>query len=911
MQVLNRRWRIGRCRAGVWALLTFLGCLADVKGADTVAPALPVAPPAIVVDGSINLTWAANHSAYWRERGVDGFIVYGLDSVFHAPEAEKELGESPLLREIRVAQQRLRVAGLGRNFFHWDIGNAWVSENQPRESLRTQAGQAARFARDAGLQGVAIDLPRDGAALLNRAQATTYTPTALEERRQQLHETGLRIVRALLGGHPHGEIMLLAEAPLNAGRDWWALVEGMLAGPDAAPVPLHFVDRSSRTLDRPLDYQDRREALQQHAQLALTDKGLEDWNRHGAPGFNLSLFENGERGVAAAHSLESARLLSLAAATFSHHYVLVNSPPGGLWEVTDTRAERYEDFQQDVPVEATPPLLPLAHQINLNTPVSRLKRIGPYHDEDGAPVFVFQSHEGAAVLFWGGLAAPTKLPSRAAMVEQWNPGQARTRSLVPEDGYIVLPPHKAPLLVRGLPVGDWSLPAALVLQPEKPFRAQDDTNFLSLAIRNPLTVPLEADVSLWAPEGIGTGRQTVSVNMAPGAAHHVEREIHGDWSAGDQLDFRLVLTQPGRGILTRRFPISVAPDRLWQRHLPAEVSAAPAVLEISSDTSLMALLSGNRYVTAFDAHGTLAWEYDHGVAGGLQTLPLIGAGGKRLALVSGNGAILLLDHRGKAVTVPAPTEAEHGQPIAYWNHQQSAAPYFLTLRDGKTLTARDTEGTPVWEKSWQEGPTLLPPQHPMNTRGLPPPPLILFFPNAAKPALERLGRSGETQWRFEAPDTSRWDALLFYGKEGWQIGLWDRSEQLLILEATTGQATTRRLSVLEDHASPYRMQPVPAEGQVRLMLQSKAHDGVLTLDQRFRKATTTLIPRSDHIRAYSQHGRVMLWGLRGTRPVGLLPRWDDSPLGKAPTSLQTRVPGPTPELHLYIVGGTEIRVLAP
>ena len=698
-------------------MLMFLGVVPAAANAPPGQGAPPGGgpPPAVMPEGllcaPVNLTWAADHAAYWREMGFGGFMVQGLfqrldaDLPSQGDAGATSAQEAPLTREIRNANQRLSNHGISGNFLYLEIApeEAWFTDRDLTRAAIARFRAAGALCRGAGLRGIALDTRSAGMLYDWQWDGYDLTTQSRETIRAAVRGFGRRALRAFIEAHPETELIIIADDLPGAGPLWFDLFEGLVESVGAADtIPLHLLLRESCRETRP---QALREIAHRAHRLALSRLSAPSqaiWRRQGAVGLGMApLGYEGERPVAH-YSWEAFRLQAHAVKTCSEGYAWVDAPVGGWWRITVDEMIDYLGLYQGFPagVVETLPLLPDFECYTPKTLLDGLVRVGemPVGMFGGATGMVFRDGESAAVLFWDGPEGE-EWPENAQGMSVTEPITGVLHALDAGESDIALG-LEGPALIRGAPADPLLLEAGLWMRLEEPFSAERTRAGLTFGFANRTNTPVSGRLELVPPTGYGIGAGTFRVKAEPGATAAFQRTVQGIFQAGDAPEFRLLLVTSDGKTLTRRFQFHVAPALRWSAPVDSIPAAPPALVSTPPQSPWrMVTVDQSGEAVCRDDTGEAVWRRQFRGRFYAPPLTLRSPGGAPLiALIDHRGIVRFLDMSGNPVhVVELGGPCSTGHAIAA-NLFEQAHDVMLVLRDDRRLACLSVDAErPIWE----------------------------------------------------------------------------------------------------------------------------------------------------------------------------------------------------------------------
>lgn len=610
-------------------------------------PPLPPTLPETLLAAPVNLTWAANHAGLFRSRGIHGFVAHGLAGEIPADPAVAPLRlmDAALRREVRAAVARLKEAGIPHHFLRIALHpeEAWFSDPEAASAALRYFQAAGAFCRETGLAGLALD---------TQSQSPIHHPRwdgyPLEERgaarvRAGARRFGSQSLRAFIREYPEADILIIADDLEAAGPLWFEYFAGLVEAPGAAEtVRLHVVPRASARRSAPEDLRRTRGEFQTWLDDRLPPEVARHWRATGGLAHAVApLGYAGETPVAylppaAAHTQFAAALL------LSDRFVWVDAPEGGWWPVPEEDAVRYAHLLQDGPaaVGAVRPLHPLWARYTFESPLRELTRVGAWPDAPGG-IDVLSGARGAAALFWEGLTAPLRVPNRFATVLVTDLAEGTREELFPREGGITVPAGRGPLLIDGLPHGDWTVPAGLWIAAE----SMPDTGQRGMRLRygwrNATGQPMAGALGLEVPPRYGAGAALEAFELAPGGAVSQPGQVLGRLLLDEPLALRVTLTLPGDRVLGREMAFPVGPAARWSAALDGSAALGPPTVytNAAGRTRVLAGSAGGD-VRVLEADGTPVWTW--------RGRSPLAAAPTPMLLTTGRPGVLAVDQRGRA-----------------------------------------------------------------------------------------------------------------------------------------------------------------------------------------------------------------------------------------------------------------------
>ncbi|MFA7693285.1 MAG: PQQ-binding-like beta-propeller repeat protein [Candidatus Hydrogenedentales bacterium] len=667
-------------------------------------------PALSLLDAPINATWAANTAEDWKDQGFRGFLFQGiLDDLRLFPSEEERLQElrkerdsfpwsgdegnttvlkakprldaapmatmeqivpahwDALGREIRSACNRLKAAGLDRNFVRVSLApdNLWFTDPALLSIAERRFQMLGEFCQRVGLRGIALDI-QSGSLIYDYRWDGYKAETTPETLAHSAYTFGLRVLRAFISACPSGEILLLMEELGGARPLSYDFMEGALASPGAADTirisvasiasaPLqpqsyyrHYPHKASRFLSRRASHGEKGGALSASQVLFAFEP----------------IYYEGDIPTAR-YALDDYLTALHRAAFHGGAYMLIRAPEGGWWHTPPDLVDQYEDLQQRgaARVRFYPPVPRSVDAYAPRLVFAEAVKIGNLRLAD-AEAAVLKGESGASVMLWSGLDKELRLSERSSVVTAMQPITGEERHFMPRDGSITIPPLSGPVLLEGLPLRAYALPAAMHLVLRQPISGGVSHTELTATLMNPLAAAMRGSLTLASSAQYALGQSTFLVNLAPGADEHFRRTLRGISRFGSRPEFRISLSIAADPVLTRDFPFYVAPEEAYTQWGDAPLLAAPAVLpdagQDAHDDALLFICDGRGKLMCLDAlTGACLWY--RRLTGSFSQDPVLikdSSGSSSVAVVSDQGRLRLYDPQGK-------------EKLLLWSEEQS------------------------------------------------------------------------------------------------------------------------------------------------------------------------------------------------------------------------------------------------
>ena len=660
----------------------------------------------------VNATWAANNASYWRGKGFGGFLLTGItesavsalaaDGAAPADAAAAESSLLPLIREVRLARERLSDSGLADNFLYWDfarVNAAFASRAAATSAVETMR-VAACLCAAMGLKGIAIDSASSSGFYDYRWDGYAYddyTPAELESRARRL---GRSLARAVLLELPGAEILFITDGWGVSGALWLPLFEGLIEGSamdEASTICLltreSFSARSAADL--------RRVANETRAILdnRFEPEQRERWRRKGCVSLGLSplSFDAASQRPVAAVDPAGFRNLVAAAKSLSDKYIWIQSAGSSWWQLTQQEVDTYSQLLQNGAAAAsqTKPVVENLEAYTLGMPYDDWRRVGPLPGFS-VPAEVYVMETGASLVFWAGAAGGITLPVGEITPVIQNLATGEDAGATPESGIVAVPAGDAPLLVTGLPARPWVVEAGLSVElleaptPGKPVAK------VACRFENAGTVAIRGTIDLLAPADFSVNPASLPFQLAEGDAVEATVNVKGKFKLDSAMTATVSLTVAGGGITTRVLEIQACPDTVWEYALDGDAAGNLVAVDIdgTGPAEVVASTSAGE-VVCLKADGGEAWKRRFST--GFTARPaagLLASGAAAVAVVDNLGCLRLLNGAGE-VSWERVLDRSWLPPFFADVDEFAGQELVLPSADGR-VTALDPGGNEVW-----------------------------------------------------------------------------------------------------------------------------------------------------------------------------------------------------------------------
>jgi hypothetical protein len=649
--------------------------------------------PRVLLASPVNLTWAANNSSYFRDKGIDGFLLRGILEYWaalpDAPEGEEPLHDwQPLIEELRLARTRLEEEGGNRFFLHLDAAPEapWFLDPHRRDAVTKVFATAGNICQRSGLTGLALDLR--ASPFLFFPQWDGYPLDASLRAAAGARELARRAMRDFYGSCPDGELVVLCPPLASAGPLMFDFIAGLCESVGAAEaLRQYYIFPQRAALQTPIQRSQIDQFLQQRVGTP--------WQSTGHIGFSAQPLARDEGGVVNLMTAPDFARAKAYLQVYSDGYTLINDPMAAWWSVPEDQVAQYQHLHQagDARIVARREAPAWAEGWTGRLPFEGFQRIGPLDRDEGAGI-VFSSELGSAVFFPAGTRSSIRLEGRVqpVYVSRAETGFTQRDVAPSRDGVVELPTFDQPVLVDGLPVRDWLLPACFFFEVDTPFRARGGSGDGSLrklatfGLNNASTLSLEGRLEVVAGPGFSVGPATFDINLAPGETVHFERYVQGVPHLGETARFDLVWLTALGAEAVRSFAFPVRPAAHLEQPLDGPGDIPPVLLGEQ-------LLVGSAYgdVQSLDP----AWSYLHRFAAlvALQAVDLEPAH-TGVAMLDTDGRVRTLNARGDVQAAFRIPELEDAQALM-GTPTQDAFRYLVAAQDG-TVVATDRKGAEAW-----------------------------------------------------------------------------------------------------------------------------------------------------------------------------------------------------------------------
>jgi hypothetical protein len=714
--------------------------------------------PAVLLAAPINATWAANHIPYWREKGFSGFLLTGiqdsLESDVWAVDGDPATkgNEDLLLREVRLAVERLVEGGINRDFAVAPLAPEAAYFSDPALAGKAVGcfAQIGAFCKLAGLRGVAIDTRTESLFYDYRWDGYRYDSYTVADVEQGARDFGRRMVRAVIREFPESEILAIADGYTHWSPLWTALIEGMIEALDpAGPSTLHLLTRESCLETAPAALVTIADRSQRVLRDRFSDKARVCWRKKGALSLGVSPLGYWDApegpGPIVSYPLEAYRVQLAMAKLLSDRYVWVDGGGSSWWRVTESDAATYGPlFQNGAAIRTqTRPVVGDLDAYTVRTPFDDCVRVGPYTWLD-SPCAVLRSDKGAAVVLWQGSAHAAAMENRQDPVPVTDLRNGRRTEMKPTEDRVVLGPFSDPVLIETLPIRRWIPPASAWFE----FAEPPSPGVLSVPVRfgfaNRTEFALSGSMEVLAPKGFSVKPSHLPFDLKPGEAVRTDGAIRGKFPLGASFTMDLAVLTGGRTPVTCSFPWAVCPDSAWRAWLDGPVVPGIGVGNLGPKGSwAVAVCTQAGEVACLSAAGGVLWT--RRFPGRLETPPALGVqgfNGPFVAAVDPHGLLRTFTSEGRLNW-----EKPLGAPCSPFGLICANLDDFpgdeilLALTDGR-IVALHSDGEVRWSVTGPPGPSYVTsvPASDGYAR--------LYVARAGEsPEVESINREGQIMWR--------------------------------------------------------------------------------------------------------------------------------------------------------------------
>ncbi|MCX5771073.1 MAG: PQQ-binding-like beta-propeller repeat protein [Candidatus Hydrogenedentes bacterium] len=663
--------------------------------------------PAALILSPVNATWAANNVSYWRDKGYSGFLLTGMaDNAVAAADNTKPAADqppsTPLIREVRLAHERLAQAGLANNFLYvkFEAADSGFSSTSAATSAVDATRLAARLCAAIGLKGIAFDSASSSGFYDYRWDGYAYddyTPADLESRARRL---GRSLARAVLLELPGAEILFINDGWAGSGPLWLPFFEGFVegSGMDNASE-IHLLTRETFAARSANDF--RRIARETRAVLdsRLEPKQRTLWRRRGALALGLAplAFDSSAQKPVAAEDPATFRTLVAAAKALSDKYIWIQSDGSSWWRLSQQEVDTYSQLLQNgaAVAEQIRPVVDNLDAYTLRMPYDDWRRAGPLQAL-GVPAEVYATDVGAALVLWAGTVGDMALPTGQIPPTVENLTTGEPISIKAESGRIALPAAAVPVLVEGLPARPWLLEAGLRVAVEQPPTPSNPSGQIGCRFYNAGAVSVRGSLDILAPGEFSVNPPNIPFNLVTGELVEATVNVRGKFAFGRPVTITASLAVSGGGIITRPVEMEICPDTAWEYALDGDARGNLVAAEIDGTppAEVVACTDAGE-VICLGGRGGLSWK--RRFSGAFTSKPaagLLASGAAAIAVVDTRGRLRLLNPGGE-VSWERQVEPSVLTPVFADVDEFAGQELLLAFPDGR-IVALDAGGDEVW-----------------------------------------------------------------------------------------------------------------------------------------------------------------------------------------------------------------------
>lgn len=679
-------------------------CLVALSTLAQLPPPQVAALPPVVLDAPVNATWCANRAEEWRAIGFEGFVFRGIVSLQDPGEEENDSHlihrDDPLLREIDLAQKRLAAEGMGNNFLELAIPEDRACFTDPDLARRIQQRfrRAGAFAREAGLKGIAIRADGAGPLFDLRYEAYALDAKGVAAARTAAHAFGQRCLRAAVREFRDAEVLILSGSAASQGALWSDFLAGIVDGIGLADSVRLQVVLPSSAVDSPEAYLSRSLRIRQYLDGRFEQRNLRKlWRAYGGLSLSLQAFE----GALPRFRPEAFKLFMIAAKVDAPRYVVCHSDTVGWLGVSPAEAAEYHVLHQQGRGAVRPAYsVSQAGAYRVSTPIDGLRRIG-YLPDEGPYDYVLQDTLGAVALFWRGTDETITQRNRNRLVHAVSLLDASDQYLRPTEGTVEIPPLAGPVLVSGLSLAEWGVPAAMWLVSESPTDAGRSDFQIDFGFRNPTPARMNGTLNLELTGGASIGNASYPVLLDPDETSVRDRTVRGAFTAGATVGIRMDLIGDDGAIFQRRFDVAVEPASDAIIHRDGAILTPVAIADLRGNPEpeiIVATEAGE--IAVYSPSAELVWERRYRTR--FVTAPVVvnlKVLGPRIFLADHRGRMWVLDRSGAAFAqTPLPTPVT-AACVAFPGSMEGLRKLLAVPLEAGRLCAVGTAGDIDWERA--------------------------------------------------------------------------------------------------------------------------------------------------------------------------------------------------------------------
>jgi len=660
---------------------------------------LPETVPPVLLSSPVNATWAANHLSYWQGKGIRGFLLSGiqddLETDLWARDGDPDTtrGDDHLLREVRLAVERLSSAGIDRNFALVPLAPeaAYFTDPSAAAGAVARLEEAAVFCRLSGLRGVALDTCATSLFYDYRWDGYARDRGSLSGLDAGAQALGRRAVRAVLRAYPDAEILVIAEGYAARRPLWHALFRGMAeAVAPARTQAFHVLTRETLLEADPRRLEGIVRRTRRLLRHGLDGDARAWWQRHGSVAVGVGPLGYRDvpegRSSVAFYPIEAFRVQVAAAKLLSDHYVWIDAGGPTWWRLTEQEAETYAGLLQNggrIPAQTGPVVEDLL-AYTVRTPFDSHRRVGPYAFGD-LWCHVLHTRAGAGVVFWEGVPDDTVLADQAIPVSMTELRTGKRHGPASTEALLSALPSRAPVFVEPLPVRSWVLPASLWMAiPEPPVPSSRSVD-VAFGFSGRSGFRVAGTLEAVAPAGLAVSPRRHPFEIENGEEMQVRGKVRGRFRLGDVTELRLGLVVPGSLPVTRSFRMSVCPDLLWRRGLDGAAGhgLVAADLDAEPPAEILACTEAGE-VVCLEAGGAPRWKRRFPAAFGAPPAVVRDA--------SGGALVVTLDQRGRLRALFEDGRVAWEKELAPPAHAQAPVPSALDEEPGDEILVATEDG---------------------------------------------------------------------------------------------------------------------------------------------------------------------------------------------------------------------------
>ncbi|GMV92138.1 MAG: hypothetical protein AMXMBFR82_19160 [Candidatus Hydrogenedentota bacterium] len=309
---------------------------------------------------------------------------------------------------------------------------------------------------------------------------------------------------------------------------------------------------------------------------------------------------------------------------------------------------------------------------------------------------ILRGADGAAIVFPSGIPKPIPLEVHTPEATVINLRTHQSTEVHAENGKVELATSSDPIMVKGLPVRAWAVPAGFSMDADTAAVSPAGSIPVRFGWANRTGLSFTGTLETVCPDRFALLPRTQVVDVGPGETLAAVGRLQGRANPGETVPVKLVLTSPGGPPVERTFPVTIPPHLLWQVPVRISGDSGLTLADVNGNSTAALICASAGEVSAWGGSGEFLWRST-----------VTGSGSKRVAggrLASGQpyiafpaaSGVVILDAMGSALwQASLPGGA---RTVRTGNLHIAPGEEVVAGSDKGVVSAFLSNGSPMWSK---------------------------------------------------------------------------------------------------------------------------------------------------------------------------------------------------------------------